>query len=77
MLACKWRFSALPVLTYPNVRSAPVLENLHFRLSLSQCRLVLGGGAAPELEDAAIDAEQADKHQQHARDMDGQDDFTQ
>ncbi len=28
------RFSALPVLTYPNVRSAPVLENRDFRLNL-------------------------------------------
>lgn len=26
--------SALPVLTYPNVRSAPVLEILHFRHGL-------------------------------------------
>jgi hypothetical protein len=30
MPACKWRFSALPVLTYLNVRSAPVLEIHHF-----------------------------------------------
>jgi len=34
MPACKWRFSALPVLTYQNVRCAPVLENHHFRLGL-------------------------------------------
>lgn len=34
-LACKWPTSALPVLTYFNVRSAPVLELNHFRLSLS------------------------------------------
>jgi hypothetical protein len=30
MPACKWRFSALPVLTYLNVRSVPVLETHHF-----------------------------------------------
>jgi hypothetical protein len=28
--ACKWRFSPLPVLTYLNVRRAPVLETDHF-----------------------------------------------
>ena len=33
--ACKWRFSALPVLKYHHVRSAPVLENRHFRLALA------------------------------------------
>ena len=33
--ACKWQFSALPVLSDPNVRSAPVLENHHFRLGLT------------------------------------------
>jgi hypothetical protein len=35
MPAFKRRFSALPVLTDPNVRSAPVLENHHFRLVLT------------------------------------------
>ena len=35
MPACKWRFSALPVLTYRKVRSVPVLETRHFRLGLS------------------------------------------
>jgi hypothetical protein len=35
MPACKWRLSALPVLTYPNVRSVPVLEIHHFRLDLT------------------------------------------
>ncbi|CCV10548.1 conserved hypothetical protein [Mesorhizobium sp. STM 4661] len=35
MPASKRRFSALPVLTDPNVRSAPVLENHHFRLVLT------------------------------------------
>ena len=34
MPACKWRLSVLLVLTYPNVRSAPVLEIHHFRLGL-------------------------------------------
>jgi hypothetical protein len=32
---CKWRLSALPVLTDLNVRSAPVLEIHHFRLGLT------------------------------------------
>jgi len=35
MPACKWRLSALPVLAYLNVRSAPVLEIRHFRLGLT------------------------------------------
>jgi hypothetical protein len=35
MLGCKWHSSALPVLTYFNVRCAPVLEKHHFRFSLS------------------------------------------
>ena len=35
MPACKWRLSALPVLTDLNVRSAPVLEIYHFRLGLT------------------------------------------
>jgi hypothetical protein len=35
MPACKWRLSALPVLTYENVRSAPVLEIHHFRRGLT------------------------------------------
>lgn len=35
MAACKVRFSALPVLTYLNVRCAPVLENQPFRLALT------------------------------------------
>jgi len=35
MPACKRRLSALPVLTDLNVRSAPVLENRHFRLGLT------------------------------------------
>jgi len=34
MPACKWRLSALPVLTYQNVRCAPVLESHPFRLGL-------------------------------------------
>jgi hypothetical protein len=36
-LACKWPFSALPVLTLV-IRGAPVLENSHFRLSLMNLR---------------------------------------
>ena len=35
MPACKWWLSPLPVLTYPNVRCAPVLEIHHFRLGLT------------------------------------------
>jgi hypothetical protein len=35
MPACERRFSALPVLTYPNVRCAPVLETHHSRLGLT------------------------------------------
>ena len=35
MAACKPQFSALPVLTYLKVRSAPVLENRSFRLALT------------------------------------------
>jgi len=35
MVACKWQFSALPVLTYLNVHSAPVLETRHFQLTLT------------------------------------------
>jgi len=35
MPACERQFSALPVLTYPNVRCAPVLENHHSRLGLT------------------------------------------
>ena len=44
MLACIWRISTLPVLTYPKVRSAPDLEprpvwslraHLRFLLSLT------------------------------------------
>jgi len=35
MAGCKLRFSALPVLTYPNVRSVPVLENRRFRSALT------------------------------------------
>jgi len=34
MPACEWRFPALPVLTYPKVRSAPVLGSHHSRLGL-------------------------------------------
>lgn len=34
-LACKEQYSALPVLTYLNVRSALVLEYRPFRLSLT------------------------------------------
>ena len=33
---CKWQSSALPVLTYSNVRSAPVLDDYGFRLSLTR-----------------------------------------
>jgi len=35
MRGCKRRLSALPVFKYPKVRSAPVLENHHFRLGLT------------------------------------------
>jgi hypothetical protein len=35
MPVCKRRSSAPPVLTYLNVRSAPVLEDHHFRLGLT------------------------------------------
>ncbi|TIN16433.1 MAG: hypothetical protein E5Y31_30325, partial [Mesorhizobium sp.] len=35
MPACKRRVPALPVLTYPNVRSAPVLGTHRFRLGLT------------------------------------------
>jgi len=35
MPACKWRLSPLPVLTYPKVRCAPVLEIHHLRLGLT------------------------------------------
>jgi hypothetical protein len=35
MAACKWQLSALPVLMYKNVHSAPVLESHHFRLALT------------------------------------------
>ena len=35
MPACKWQSSALPVLTCPNVRCVPVLENRHFRRGLT------------------------------------------
>jgi len=35
MPACKWRLSALPVLTYQNVRSVPGLEIHHFRHCLT------------------------------------------
>ncbi|TRC98257.1 hypothetical protein FJV76_13075 [Mesorhizobium sp. WSM4303] len=35
MPACKCRVAALPVLTYPKVRSAPVLATRHFRRSLT------------------------------------------
>jgi len=35
MVGCKWRFSALPVLMYQHVHSAPVLENPHFRSTLT------------------------------------------
>jgi len=35
MPACKWQLPALPVLTYPKVRSAPVLVTHHFRLGLT------------------------------------------
>jgi hypothetical protein len=42
MPACKWRLSALPVLTYLNVRSAPVLENHHF----GRCAPIFDSGSA-------------------------------
>jgi choline dehydrogenase-like flavoprotein len=35
MAGCKWWLSALPVLTYENVRCAPVLEIHHFRRALT------------------------------------------
>jgi hypothetical protein len=35
MAACKWRLSALAVLMYRHVHSAPVLEIHHFRLALT------------------------------------------
>ena len=42
MPACKWRLSALPVLTYPKVRCAPVLEIHHFGRSRAHLRFRLG-----------------------------------
>jgi hypothetical protein len=39
---CKWRLSALPVLTYPKVRSAPVLESHLF----GRCAPVFDSGSA-------------------------------
>jgi hypothetical protein len=42
MPACKWRLSALPVLTYPKVRSAPVLEIHHF----GRCAPIFDSGSA-------------------------------
>jgi hypothetical protein len=42
MPACKWRLSALPVLTYLNVRSAPVLEIHHFWSLRAHLRFRLG-----------------------------------
>jgi hypothetical protein len=41
MLACKTRSSALPVLTDLEVRSAPVLEDHAFRLSLTRMKTYL------------------------------------
>jgi len=35
MPACKWRLSALPVLMYPKIRCAPVLEIHHSRRGLT------------------------------------------
>ena len=42
MPACKWRFSALPVLTYFEYAALRVAKNHHFRLGLS--RMMIGAG---------------------------------
>ncbi|KAB2712849.1 hypothetical protein F9K88_07790 [Brucella intermedia] len=44
MLACKWRGFSLSVLTYPKLRSAPVLKPHHFRLRTAQISLPYGWG---------------------------------
>jgi hypothetical protein len=46
MVVCKRQLSALPVLTYFNVRSAPVLESHHFRLTLTRISHHLGADSA-------------------------------
>ncbi|RUU10467.1 MAG: hypothetical protein EOQ98_21260 [Mesorhizobium sp.] len=44
MPACERRFPVLPVLTYPKVRSAPVLGNHHSRRGLTRISTYLGRG---------------------------------
>jgi len=36
LAACKWLLSALPVLMYLKVHSAPVLASRHFRLAIAR-----------------------------------------
>ncbi|HBQ35205.1 hypothetical protein F9L00_15270 [Brucella anthropi] len=42
LTACKWHSSALPVLMYHKVHSAPVLEDHHFRLVSTKILTKLG-----------------------------------
>ncbi|MCM0750852.1 hypothetical protein DEA98_03910 [Brucella pseudogrignonensis] len=53
LAACKWHFSALPVLMYLKVHSAPVLEKHHFRhaitrISTTLVRPIVTNSASPQ-----------------------------
>ncbi|PWU76850.1 hypothetical protein DK867_00050 [Ochrobactrum sp. POC9] len=41
LTACKWHSSALPVLMYPKVHSAPVLKAHHFGLVITKISIGL------------------------------------